>query len=95
MSQRNWLLGNIGLKNSHSLDLRVCQYVCQILYTSRLITHPLEVVTNVARKITQESNFQLRANVTSKDEVGTLAISLNKLVEWVGDYTQELELAKL
>ncbi|MBD2198629.1 HAMP domain-containing protein [Calothrix anomala FACHB-343] len=64
------------------------------IYTSKLIAHPLEVVTKVARKIIQESNFQLRANVTSKDEVGTLATSLNQLVEWVGDYTQELELAR-
>ncbi|MCC5641056.1 HAMP domain-containing protein [Nostoc sp. CHAB 5844] len=64
------------------------------LYTTHLITHPLQVVTNVARKITQESNFQLKVNVTSQDEVGTLASSLNQLVEWVGDYTQELELAR-
>ncbi len=64
------------------------------IYTSRLIAHPLQVVTNVAQKIIQESNFQLRANVNSKDEVGTLATSLNQLVEWVGDYTQELELAR-
>lgn len=63
------------------------------VYTSRLIARPLKIVTNVARKITQESNFQLRANVTSNDEVGTLATSLNQLVEWVGDYTQELKLA--
>jgi signal transduction histidine kinase len=64
------------------------------LYTSRLIAHPLQIVTNVAQKIIQESNFQLRANISSKDEVGTLATSLNQLVEWVGDYTQELELAR-
>ncbi|MBD2609748.1 HAMP domain-containing protein [Nostoc punctiforme FACHB-252] len=64
------------------------------LYTSSLIARPLEIVTNVARKITQESNFQLRANIRSKDEVGTLAASLNQLVEWVGDYTQELQLAR-
>ncbi len=64
------------------------------IYTSKLIAHPLEVVTNVARRITQESNFQLRANIHSHDEVGTLAISLNQLVEWVGSYTQELELAR-
>ncbi len=64
------------------------------LYTSSLIARPLQIVTNVARKITQESNFQLRANIRSKDEVGTLAASLNQLVEWVGDYTQELQLAR-
>lgn len=64
------------------------------IYTSKLIARPLQIVTNVAIKITQESNFQLRANVTSNDEVGILANSLNQLVEWVGDYTQELELAR-
>ncbi|MEA5627946.1 ATP-binding protein [Nostoc sp. UHCC 0251] len=64
------------------------------VYTSKLIARPLQIVTNVAIKITQESNFQLRANVTSNDEVGILATSLNQLVEWVGDYTQELELAR-
>ncbi|MEH2192429.1 MAG: ATP-binding protein [Nostoc sp.] len=64
------------------------------VYTSNLIARPLQIVTNVARKITEESNFELRANITSNDEVGTLATSLNQLVEWVGDYTQELELAR-
>ncbi|MBE9198605.1 MULTISPECIES: ATP-binding protein [unclassified Nodularia (in: cyanobacteria)] len=64
------------------------------IYSSRLIARPLELVTNVARRITQESNFKLRANINSNDEVGTLATSLNQLVEWVGDYTQELELAR-
>ncbi|HYW18529.1 MAG TPA: ATP-binding protein [Nodularia sp. (in: cyanobacteria)] len=64
------------------------------IYSSRLIALPLELVTNIARRITQESNFKLRANINSNDEVGTLATSLNQLVEWVGDYTQELELAR-
>ncbi|MEH1921314.1 sensor histidine kinase [Nostoc sp.] len=63
------------------------------LYTSKLIAHPLQIVTDVARKITGESNFELRANITSNDEVGILATSLNQLVEWVGDYTQKLKLA--
>ncbi|MBD2346027.1 sensor histidine kinase [Anabaena subtropica] len=64
------------------------------LLTSKLIARPLQTVTNVARKITQESNFKLRANVTSNDEVGTLAKSLNQLVNWVEVYTQELELSR-
>ncbi|MBD2356668.1 HAMP domain-containing protein [Tolypothrix sp. FACHB-123] len=64
------------------------------VYTSKLIAHPLQLVTKIAQQITQESNFQLRVNVSSKDEVGTLAASLNQLVEWVGNYTQELEIAR-
>jgi nitrate/nitrite-specific signal transduction histidine kinase len=59
--------------------------------TTKLITRPLQVVTNTAIEITQESNFKIRAN---NDEVGTLATSLNQLVEWVGDYTQQLEFAR-
>ncbi|MGH1395677.1 MAG: sensor histidine kinase, partial [Trichormus sp.] len=62
--------------------------------TSKLIAHPIQVVTNISQKITQESNFQLRANVTSQDEIGTLASSLNQLVEWVGDYTEALEISR-
>ncbi|MEA5514689.1 ATP-binding protein [Nodularia sp. UHCC 0506] len=64
------------------------------MYNSRVIAHPLQIVTNVARRITQESNFQLRTNINSQDEVGTLATSLNQLVEWVGTYTKELEIAR-
>lgn len=62
--------------------------------TSKLIAHPIQVVTKISQKITQESNFQLRANVTTEDEIGTLANSLNQLVEWVGDYTEALEIAR-
>ncbi len=63
-------------------------------FTTKLITSPLQIVTNTAKEITQESNFQLRANVNSHDEVGTLATSLNCLVEWVEDYTRKLEFAR-
>ncbi|MBW4686155.1 MAG: HAMP domain-containing protein [Komarekiella atlantica HA4396-MV6] len=93
---------NTNFKNAQKLRIKVIVVSMLLsaaiaallaLYTSRLIARPLQIVTNVARKITQESNFQLRANVTSKDEVGILATSLNQLVEWVGDYTQELKLA--
>ncbi|MFW9262664.1 ATP-binding protein [Nostoc sp. CALU 546] len=76
-----------------SMLLSAAIAVILAVYTSQLIARPLQIVTNVARKITEESNFQLRANITSNDEVGTLATSLNQLVEWVGDYTQELKLA--
>jgi two-component system NtrC family sensor kinase len=63
-------------------------------HTSKAIASPLQTLTDIARKITAESNFNLRANVLSNDEVGTLAKSLNQLVQRVGDYTLELELAR-
>ena len=64
------------------------------LVTSRAIARPLQAVTQVARSITQESNFDLRSPVTTEDEVGSLATSLNQLVQWVSDYTHELEQAR-
>ncbi|WP_231510442.1 sensor histidine kinase [Fischerella sp. PCC 9605] len=77
-----------------SMVLSVVLAAVLALYTSRAIASPLQAVTNVARQITAESDFNLRAKVASNDEVGTLATSLNQLLQWVGDYTHELELAR-
>lgn len=94
---------NVSFMNAKALQLQITivSIVLSVaiaavlaLYTSRAIARPVQAVTNVARQITQESNFHLRANITSHDEVGTLATSLNQLVQWVGDYTYELELAR-
>ncbi|MEM9542051.1 MAG: ATP-binding protein [Cyanobacteria bacterium P01_E01_bin.42] len=63
-------------------------------YTSRTIARPLETVTDVARNVTKDSNFDLRAPITTQDEVGVLADSLNQLIEWTGTYTHELELSQ-
>ncbi|MEG5065512.1 ATP-binding protein [Microcoleus sp. B3-A4] len=62
--------------------------------TSRAIAIPLQAVTSVAQTITQQANFDLQAPVTTEDEVGTLAKSINQLVQWVAEYTHELELAR-
>ncbi|MDB9511019.1 ATP-binding protein [Kamptonema animale CS-326] len=60
-------------------------------YTSRAIAQPLETVTNVAQQVTRESNFHLQTPVTTEDEVGSLAISFNQLIQRVADYTKELK----
>ena len=62
--------------------------------TSRAIALPLQAVTTVAKTITQQANFDLQVPVTTEDEVGTLAKSINQLVEWVAEYTHELEQAR-
>ncbi|MUG95295.1 HAMP domain-containing protein [Scytonema sp. UIC 10036] len=62
---------------------------------ARKIADPLVVVTQVAQKVTKESNFELQAPVTSQDEVGILAVSLNSLIRKVAEYTQQLEQARL
>lgn len=93
---------NVRFSNAQKLRVRIIvgsillsTLVAAILarYTSMAIARPIKAVTNVAQKITQESNFNLRASVTINNEVGTLATSLNQLVQWIGDYTTELELA--
>jgi diguanylate cyclase (GGDEF)-like protein len=63
-------------------------------HISRFIAHPLEALTKIAQRVTEEANFQLQAPVNTKDEVGTLAMSLNQLIRWVGEYTQKLEIAR-
>ncbi len=77
-----------------SMLLSIAIAVVLAIITCRAIAHPLEAVTQVARSITEESNFSLRSPVTTEDEVGSLATSLNQLVQWVGEYTSELELAR-
>ncbi|MFW6296388.1 MAG: sensor histidine kinase [Halothece sp.] len=64
------------------------------IQTSRTITRPLQAVTEVAQKVTLESNFNLQAPVLTEDEVGVLAISLNQLMAKVRERTQELEEAR-
>ncbi len=62
--------------------------------TSRAIAKPVVSVTQVAEQVTAESNFDLRAPVTAQDEIGSLAVSLNHLIERVSENTKELEQAK-
>jgi len=62
--------------------------------TSRAIAQPVISVTQVAEQVAAESNFDLRAPVTGQDEIGSLAVSLNHLIERVSEHTKELKKAK-
>ncbi|MEO0539670.1 MAG: ATP-binding protein [Cyanobacteria bacterium P01_A01_bin.105] len=62
--------------------------------TSRTIAQPIEQLTKVARRVTQNSDFQLQATIDTQDEVALLAQALNQLVSWAGQYTTELEIAQ-
>lgn len=77
-----------------STILSVAIAVLLAVRTSQAIALPLETLTNIAQNVTRESNFNLQAPITTRDEVGLLAISFNQLIRWVGEYTQELELAR-
>ncbi|MFS0517560.1 ATP-binding protein [Nostoc sp. UIC 10607] len=62
--------------------------------TSRAIAEPVITVTQVAEQVARKSNFDLRAPVTTEDEIGLLAKSLNRLIERVSQRTKELQQAK-
>ncbi|NER32270.1 MAG: HAMP domain-containing protein, partial [Symploca sp. SIO1C4] len=79
---------------SASMLLSVAVAMLLSLYLGREIATPLTEVTSIARRVTQESNFELQVPVTTEDEVALLATSLNQLIQWVGEYTKELELAR-
>lgn len=77
-----------------SMLVSVATAIFLAICTSRAIAIPLQAVTSIAKNITQQANFNLQAPVTTEDEVGTLAKSINQLVKWVAEYTDELELAR-
>ncbi|MFM7408525.1 MAG: ATP-binding protein [Cuspidothrix sp.] len=62
--------------------------------TSRAIAEPVAIVTQIAEQVAKKSNFDLRAPITTDDEIGLLAKSLNRLIERVSKRTTELEQAK-
>lgn len=57
--------------------------------TSRAIAQPIKAVTQVAQQSTRDSNFDLQAPVTTRDEVGILAASLNRLMHRVKTLLEE------
>src|SRR6476646_9554156 len=74
-----------------SMALSISVAALLAILTSRAIARPLEAVTKVAQRATKESNFELQAPITTKDEVGLLAAALNGLMQRVTEHTQELQ----
>jgi len=66
-----------------SLSLSIAIATLLAIYTSRAIARPIQTVTHIAQQVTEESNFDLQAPVTTNDEVGILATSLNRLIQEV------------
>ncbi|MGD1804358.1 ATP-binding protein [Dapis sp. BLCC M126] len=83
------------------LGLSVAISILLAFYTSHLIATPIQTLTEIAQKVTQQSNFALQASIQTKDDVGMLANSFNKLIQRVKslleeqhEYTAQLEEAK-
>ncbi len=78
------ILTGFGLSIAVSIFLAVL--------TSQAISKPIRALTNVAKRSTEESNFELQAIVTNQDEIGTLATAFNRLIESVQQLLQEQQM---
>ncbi|MEB3231426.1 MAG: ATP-binding protein, partial [Leptolyngbyaceae bacterium] len=58
-------------------------------YLTRSFAQPLAAVTHTAQRVTRDENFELRVEVDSDDEVGTVAIALNQLIDRVGTLLEQ------
>lgn len=77
-----------------SMTISIGLAIALAVMTSRAIARPIEHLTSVARRVTQDNNFHLQAPIYTRDEVSLLAQALNQLVSWAGQYTTELEDAR-
>jgi signal transduction histidine kinase/DNA-binding NarL/FixJ family response regulator len=81
------IIASIGLSLSMTLLL--------IVYTRQAIVHSVQTITDVAEKAIAESNFDLQAPITTTDELGKLAISLNQLIDYIKTLLEEQKETKL
>jgi signal transduction histidine kinase len=65
------------------------------LVTSRTITVPIQALTNMAQRVTQEANFDLQATVTTTDEIGILGNAFNQALQRVKSLLEEQKAAVL
>ncbi|MBO0351660.1 HAMP domain-containing protein [Phormidium pseudopriestleyi FRX01] len=77
-----------------SMILSVAIAAMLAYYTSRAIARPIEWVTQVALRTTEQSNYRLRVPILTEDEAGLLATSLNQLISRVEEQLQEIQQAQ-
>lgn len=65
---------------SSSMLLSTMLAILFAYYISISISRPLKQLTNLAQEVTQNSNFELQASVSTADEVGVLATSFNRMI---------------
>jgi signal transduction histidine kinase/CheY-like chemotaxis protein len=78
-----------------SIILSIAITTLLAVYNSRAIAQPLVQLADIAQKATYESNFDLEAPITSVDEIGILAISVNQLIYEVKQLLQLEEATQL
>ncbi|OAB60111.1 hypothetical protein AY600_10985 [Phormidium willei BDU 130791] len=77
-----------------SISLSGLLSILVALMTSRTLTRPLLDVEKVARDVTQNADFSLRCPIHHQDEIGSVAESLNRLIQQVEIHTQDLKVAR-
>ncbi|MEC4802919.1 MAG: ATP-binding protein [Jaaginema sp. PMC 1079.18] len=77
-----------------SLILSVVLAAAIAYFLAKSIVRPLENLTRIAARVTEEEDFALQVPVTTRDEIGSLTASLNQLISWTGQYTNELKQAR-
>lgn len=76
-----------------SIGLSIAIAILLAILTSRAIAQPIQALTSVARRTTEESNFELQATVEQDDEIGTLANAFNQLIRAVQQLLQQQQTA--
>jgi len=76
-----------------SIGLSVAIAIFLAVLTSRAIAQPIQSLTSVARRTTEESNFELQATVEQDDEIGMLANAFNQLIRAVQQLLQQQKTA--
>lgn len=68
---------------SVSVALSIAIATLLAILTTRAIARPIQKVTAIARRASEEENFDLQTTVATDDEIGSLAASLNQLIRRV------------
>ncbi|HET6629325.1 MAG TPA: ATP-binding protein [Woeseiaceae bacterium] len=104
--ENNQLLGTVYLRAKYELADRVVDYLLILggvmlvslavaalvsLWLQGSVTGPILAVTDVARRIVENRDFNLRAAKTTDDEVGTLVDAFNSMLAEVSERQQALE----
>jgi len=76
-----------------SIGLSVAIAIFLAVLTGRAISQPIQSLTSVARRTTEESNFELQATVEQDDEIGMLANAFNQLIRAVQQLLQQQKIA--
>ena len=76
-----------------SIGLSIAIAILLAILTSRAIAQPIQTLTNIARRSTEESNFDLQATIERDDEIGILASAFNQLIYSVKHLLQQQKTA--